>query len=74
MLIPEETSKNLSQRLFTLAFKECGIDTVSNLAKLDYHEVIEYQNIFEKYLKDREKEMEKASKANKVKFKRPGKR
>lgn len=74
MLIPEETYENMTQRLYTLASKDCNIDTVTNLKQMYYHEVISYQNALEKYLEEKEKEMKKASRESKAKFRRAGKK
>lgn len=71
MLIPEETYENMTQRLYTLASKDCNIDTITNLKQMYYHEVIAYQNAFEKYLEEREKEMKRVAKESKIRFKKP---
>lgn len=59
------------KRLFSLAFKENHIDTLTNLLEMDFHIVLKQGQIFEEYREAVNKEMEE--KKNELKKKSPKK-
>lgn len=55
-----------------LSFKECGIDTLTNLFELPYHVIITQFKIFEKYIERENAKMNKDMKNTNAK--KPSKR
>ena len=64
------------KRLFSLAFKESNLDSITNLMNMDYHIVLKLSKIFEEYREAVDKEMEEKKKEVKKKSssKKPRKR
>lgn len=59
-MIPMMDRKTSTALISTLAYKECGIDTFTNLMNMRHHEVDAIQKWFEKLLKEQEKQMKKS--------------
>ena len=76
ILLQLEDHDSIMKRLFSLAFKESNLDSITNLMNMDYHIVLKLSKIFEEYREAVDKEMEEKKKEVKKKSssKKPRKR
>ena len=69
-----EDHESIMKRLFSLAFKESNLDTITNLLELDYHIFLKQFKLFEEYREAVNKELDdKKSKKGRT-SKKPRKR